>query len=201
MTRDGRPPDNHKPDQGKAPTRRPRPARPAAPGKTAPQLPGLGEKCAPPSPGPQSWMSPGTCQMKSDLTEPVRHGEGRQGQAAAAPQARRTGQPPQPGTRSAPETPGQATTQDQAATPHRRQPGERQPAAPPRPPRPPRPRTLAGNASPPESQAHPGKTPGQAASTSKRSQARVRNPRQENRTLKPIHALNSHALVSSPVFE
>jgi hypothetical protein len=26
-------PDNHKPDQGKAPTRRPRPASPAAPGK------------------------------------------------------------------------------------------------------------------------------------------------------------------------
>ena len=67
--------------------------------------------------------------------------------------------------------------------------------------RPPRPRTLAGNASPPESQAQHGKTPGQAASTSQRSQARVRNPRQANRTLKPIQALNSYALMSSTVFE
>ena len=28
------------------------------------QLSGLGEKCTPPSPGPESWVSPGTCQER-----------------------------------------------------------------------------------------------------------------------------------------
>ena len=189
MTRDGRPPDNKKAGSGKGTRPPPAPRPPGRARETASQLPGLGEKCAPPSPRPQSWTPPGTCQIKSDLTEPVRRGTAPHGQAAATRQPPRTRPPPRTGDGPGPparRTPA-TTTGHARAWPAR--------------PRPPRPRTLAGNASPPESQAHPGKTPGQAASTSQRSQARVRNPRQANRTLKPIQALNSYALMSSTVFE
>jgi hypothetical protein len=104
----------------------PAPRQPGRARKTAPQLPGLGEKCAPPSPGPQSWTCPGTCQIKSDLTEPVRRGTARHGQAAAAPQARRT-PTTTPATR--PAWHGMASTTPATTPPH---PGrKRQPARKP----------------------------------------------------------------------
>jgi hypothetical protein len=68
-----------------------------------------------------------------------------------------------------------------------------------------RPATTPGNperkASPPQSQAPPGKTPGQAGSTRRRSQGRVRNTRLANRTLATKQVRNTPQTASGPVFE
>ena len=66
---------------------------------------------------------------------------------------------------------------------------------------PPQARTPKQTPARPRVRSPPGKTPGQTGNARHRSQATVRNPRPTNRTLKPKHALNSHALVSLAIFE
>jgi hypothetical protein len=103
LTRDGPPPDNHEPDQGKAPpaTHGP-PARPRQGNGKGTAATGVGGEARSPKPRPSivDVSRNLSNEKRFDRTRPTRDSParaGRHGQAAAAPQARRTGQPPQRG--------------------------------------------------------------------------------------------------------